>query len=260
MCCIHHNREVSLPDVLRILTVNTHKGFSSFNRRFVLPELRDAIRQTDADLVFLQEVLGEHSRWAEKHMERWPTVPQYEFLADSIWKDFAYGRNAIYSGGHHGNALLSKYPLTTWRNIDISLNGIEKRGLLCAEIDHAVTGATVHLICTHLSLRERHRQIQLDKLCELVNSLPKDEAVVVAGDFNDWRLQIQEKIYEKAGLTEVFTQIHGAPAKTFPSIFPVLRLDRIYVRGAEAHHPIVLPKKPWDHLSDHKPIMASINL
>ena len=43
---------------LRVLTVNTHKGFTALNRRFILPELREAVRSTSADLVFLQEVVG----------------------------------------------------------------------------------------------------------------------------------------------------------------------------------------------------------
>jgi len=51
---------------MKVLTVNTHKGFTAFNRRFILPELREAVRSTGADLVFLQEVLGEH----EKHASR----------------------------------------------------------------------------------------------------------------------------------------------------------------------------------------------
>ena len=38
---------------LRILTVNIHKGFSLGNRHFVLHRLRDAIRSTHADVVFL---------------------------------------------------------------------------------------------------------------------------------------------------------------------------------------------------------------
>ena len=45
---------------LRVLTVNTHKGFTALNRRFILPELREAVRSTSADLVFLQEVVCEH--------------------------------------------------------------------------------------------------------------------------------------------------------------------------------------------------------
>ena len=40
---------------INVLTVNMHMGFSLLNRRFVLPELREAIRGVSADMVFLQE-------------------------------------------------------------------------------------------------------------------------------------------------------------------------------------------------------------
>ena len=29
---------------IKVMTVNAHKGFTSFNRRFILPELRNAVR------------------------------------------------------------------------------------------------------------------------------------------------------------------------------------------------------------------------
>lgn len=35
-----------------VLTVNTHKGFTALNRRFILPELREAVRSVSADVVF----------------------------------------------------------------------------------------------------------------------------------------------------------------------------------------------------------------
>ena len=51
---------------LKVLTVNTHKGFTALNRRFILHELRDAVRILSADLVFLQEVLGEHQTLSKR--------------------------------------------------------------------------------------------------------------------------------------------------------------------------------------------------
>ncbi len=78
----------------KLLTLNTHKGFTSFNRKFVLHELREAVRSVSADIVFLQEVLGSHARHSARHAN-WPKVSHYEFLADSLWRDFAYGRNAV---------------------------------------------------------------------------------------------------------------------------------------------------------------------
>ena len=77
---------------LPIATYNIHKGFSQFNRRMVVHELRDRLRALDADIVFLQEVQGLHERHAEAH-EDWPDEPQHEFLAEDVWEDHAYGRN-----------------------------------------------------------------------------------------------------------------------------------------------------------------------
>ena len=53
---------------------------------------------------------------------------------------------------------------------------------------------------------------------------------------------------------------NGERRKTFPARFPVLSLDRIYVRNAGVHAPVVLPRKPWSHLSDHAPLVAEIQL
>ncbi|MGH8395924.1 MAG: endonuclease/exonuclease/phosphatase family protein, partial [Pseudomonas sp.] len=171
----------------KVFTLNTHKGFTPFNRRFVLPELREAVRGIHADVVFLQEVLGSHTSHAERH-DNWPDVPHYEFLADTIWTDFAYGRNAVYTEGHHGNAVLSKYPILSWHNRDVSINGPEQRGLLHCVLKSPLDGVVIHTICAHLSLTEGHRQQQYRRLCEFIAEVvPPTAPLIVAGDFNDWR-------------------------------------------------------------------------
>src|SRR5690625_7289303 len=95
-------------------------------------------------------------------------------------------------------------------------------------------------------------------LCDLVNSIPEHEPVVVAGDFNDWRCKSHEVLLRKAGLSEVFTSIYGAPPRSFPAALPLLRLDRIFVRSAQFHAALVLPNKPWSRLSDHEPLKAVV--
>src|SRR4051812_17527095 len=102
-----------MTDTLRVATYNIHKGLSFFNRRMVIHELRDHLRALNADVVFLQEVRGDHMRRARR-FDNWPDQSQCEFLADSIWTDFAYGKNAIYDAGHHGNAILSRFPIFRW--------------------------------------------------------------------------------------------------------------------------------------------------
>ena len=112
---------------LNVLTINTHKGFTAFNRRFILPELREAVRSVSADIVCLQEVMGAHEIHP-LHIENWPDTTHYEFLADTMWSDYAYGRNAVYPEGHHGNAVLSRFPIEHYQNLDVSVGNSEKRG------------------------------------------------------------------------------------------------------------------------------------
>lgn len=245
---------------LRVLTVNTHKGFSFFNRKFILHELREAVRGVGADIVFLQEVLGTHALHSARHAN-WPEAPHYEFLADTIWRDFAYGRNAVYPSGHHGNAVLSKFPIERYENHDVSVSGPEKRGLLHCVLHMPGRERRLHAICVHLGLQESHRRKQLELLLKIVDTaVPRDAPLLIAGDFNDWRVRAHSVLQRCAGLREVFVQAHGHAAKTFPARFPMLRLDRIYVRNAHVHKPLLLPHKPWSHLSDHAPLAAEITL
>ncbi|WET42813.1 endonuclease/exonuclease/phosphatase family protein [Citrobacter enshiensis] len=242
-----------------VLTINTHKGFTAFNQRFILPQLRDAVRTVSADIVCLQEVMGAHNVHSV-HIANWPDAPHYEFLADTLWRDFAYGRNAVYPEGHHGNAVLSRYPIEHYENRDISVGNSEKRGVLYCRIMPPQLSRPIHVMCVHLGLRETHRQKQLNMLADWVNSLPVGEPVIVAGDFNDWRQHANRPLKTRAGLEEIFTRAHGRPARTFPVRLPLLRLDRIYVKNANASAPMALPLHHWRHLSDHAPLSAEIHL
>ena len=243
-----------------VLTVNAHMGFTLFNRRFILHELREAVRAVSADIVCLQEVLGSHQLHAERHAGRWPDVPQYEFLADTMWSEFAYGQNAAYPHGHHGNALLSKFPILRQENRDVSTAGQEERGVLHCVLD--VPGAgEVHAMCTHFGLRERCREQQFDLLCGIIErEIPADAPLVVAGDFNDWRGRGDARLRRCAGVREVFVERTGALAKTFPARLPMLALDRIYVRHLDLVRPQVLSMRPWSHLSDHAALAAELRL
>jgi endonuclease/exonuclease/phosphatase family metal-dependent hydrolase len=245
---------------LRVLSYNIHKGFTMGNRGFVLRSIRDAIRDIHADLVFLQEVLGQHEEH-EKKIVDWPTQPQFEFLADELWPHFAYGKNAVYTSGHHGNAILSKYPFSFWENIDISTNRLERRGLLHGVIEIPHRKKPLHAICVHLGLLETERMSQIRSLSERIDSLvPHDEPLVIAGDFNDWRCNVTGPLREQVEVTEIFQDMNGAHARTFPSWMPALRLDRIYFRSLQPKAARTLNEKPWSSLSDHVALYAEFGI
>jgi endonuclease/exonuclease/phosphatase family metal-dependent hydrolase len=245
---------------LKVLSYNIHKGFTTGNRKFVLKKIREALHLIHPDLVFLQEVLGHHDVHSRK-VQDWPTQPQFEYLADELWPHFAYGKNAIYTAGHHGNAILSKYPFHFYENIDISTNVLERRGLLHGIIDVPGRKKPLHAICVHLGLLEAERMQQVLKLCSRIEShVPHDEPLIIGGDFNDWRGKVSSPLERNLDVSEAFRSIHGVHARTFPSWLPALRLDRIYYRGLSAQSASCLNERPWSELSDHAALVADLNL
>ena len=206
---------------LRIATFNIHKGVTSFNARLVLHEQRDLIRNMQADIVFLQEVRGAYQHH-EKRFSRWPDEAQHEFLADEIWQDYAYGKNAVYPAGHHGNALLSKYPIVRWENVDISAHSIEQRGMLHCEIEIPGWERNLHCICVHLGLFARWRRSQLAALREhIVGLMPPQAPLIIAGTATATR---QGRCWPRACTAWVRAgQVKSA--RSFPSVLPMFRLD-----------------------------------
>jgi endonuclease/exonuclease/phosphatase family metal-dependent hydrolase len=233
-----------------------HKGFCFYSRQYVLHELRQAIRDINADIVFLQEVMGVHP----ERVNGPDFGAQFEFLADSIWPHFAYGKNAVYSEGHHGNAILSKFPFKEFENINISTNPLEKRGLLHANID-LNDSINIHLVCLHLDLLARGRRQQLSSLIERVRGrIDGRSPLIVAGDFNDWQQQASDTLFGELGMEEAGVVIHGEHPKTFPSWKPFLALDRVYTRGIHIWNHDVLYGVPWRRMSDHAAVVVDIEI
>jgi endonuclease/exonuclease/phosphatase family metal-dependent hydrolase len=181
-------------------------------------------------------------------------------LADEVWTQFAYGRNAVAGSGHQGNALLSKYPILEWQNVDVSITGVEPRGMLHCLLDVPGGSQPLHAVCVHFGLRESHRRHQLQRLLDMIsNDIPADAPLVVAGDFNDWRERAHSRLLADPSLNEIHASAHGRPARTFPAWLPLLRLDRIYVRNLR-HRPLTMPRRPWSALSDHAPLAGEVRL
>ncbi|MES2296210.1 MAG: endonuclease/exonuclease/phosphatase family protein [Pseudomonadota bacterium] len=267
---------------LRVATYNIHKGVSAIRGVPRVHALKRAIALFDANVVFLQEVQGRHDRHlAEFGQEsrghlHWPDQEQHKFFAGDSHHS-AYGMNAVYDHGHHGNALLSTFPIADTRNHDVSDHQFEQRGILHCVIE--TPRCPVHCYVVHLGLFEGGRARQADALIEAVTaSAPNGEPVIIAGDFNDWRDVLSEKLRRALGVFEVFDELGSGsrlgdrlrslagreqklvPARTFPAALPWFRLDRIYVRGFTAESAQVLHGSEWATLSDHAPIVATLSL
>ena len=243
--------------MLRVVTLNIHKGLSQFNRRVVIHGLRDGLRMLQPDLVFLQEVQGQNHRHA-RHFDAWPGESQHAFLAGEEL-EHVYGRNRVHQYGHYGNAILSRFPILSSENEDVSDHRFERRGLLHTVLKVPGWKRNLHCICVHLSLHERGRRRQLDAIAARLEEFSKGGApIIVAGDFNDWRQRATTILEQRLGMTEVSVAAGGRHQRTYPSLLPLLRLDRIYVRGFEVLRSQVHRGAPWSLLSDHLALSAEL--
>ena len=246
------------PAPISIATYNIHKGFSQFNRRMMVHELREELRALAPDILFLQEVQGEHRHHEVRHAD-WPAAPQHEFLAEDVWHEAAYGRNVVYEHGHHGNAVLSRFPIVKTQNQDVTHHHFERRGLLHCLIAVPAWERPLHCVCVHLSLFGHSRRRQLDLLARRLEELvPRDAPLIIAGDFNDWSNRANGLLAERLGLHEAFAAGGGKPTRSFPAALPLFRLDRIYVRGFQVAEARVHAGRPWSRISDHALLSARL--
>ena len=149
-----------------------------------------------------------------------------------------------------GNVLLTRHPIRALRRLDLSHRRREPRGALAVTID--VRGRELHVLATHLGLHLGERRFQIKRILDFLAE-QGSEFVVILGDFNDW---LPGRSVVRA-LDEVFGQL-GSP-RSFPGAWPLLALDRIWVRPARA----LLTLQAYDtpaarQASDHLPVVAEL--
>ena len=134
--------------------------------------------------------------------------------------------------------------MQTKNNLDLSLHQLEKRGLLHTQIQ--LGDKIVHLYCTHLNLTHRHRRKQVQEIIRYIKETSHaDDPIILCGDFNDWNKKLSYYLESEIGLTESFKTLTGTYANSYPAIFPVMPLDRIYSRGFEVVHSKPLLHRHW---------------
>ncbi|TDY39063.1 endonuclease/exonuclease/phosphatase family metal-dependent hydrolase [Paraburkholderia rhizosphaerae] len=226
--------------VLRIATYNIHGAIGS-DRVYAPRRIADVIAELDADIVALQEVpLGGHDA---------PDV--LPILRDATDMLAISGPTLDTPERRYGNAVLTRLPVRAARTLNLSFGKREARGAL--DVDIASAGGMLRIVATHLGLSARERRTQIASLIAAFDTpaLP----VILLGDINEWF------VWGHA-LRALVTHFKAAPApRTFPSIWPVLSLDRIWMHPVERlvdirAHRSALARRASDHL----PLVAHIQV
>jgi endonuclease/exonuclease/phosphatase family metal-dependent hydrolase len=225
---------------MRVATYNIHSAVG-IDRRFRPQRIGEVIGELDADVVALQEVLSPVQGF-----------DVHAHLREATGFHLVTMATMQLAGGTFGNAVLSRWPIVELAEHGLSVGKREPRGAIDATIGR--DAREVRVLATHLGLRAAERSAQLARLIDLVRAVP-DVPTVLTGDFNATRGHAREIRAHAKHLGK-----HD-PLATYPSIAPVLPLDRIFaLHGAEIVDIAVHRSRKARIASDHLPLVATIEL
>lgn len=244
---------------LRFLTYNVHKCIGGLDRRYDPERVRETIAHYAPDIVLLQEV--DHGAKRSRGHRQVDLLGDLLSMRHRTW----FPNVRVRGGGEYGNAILSRFPLTHTRNIDLTVGWKKKRSVLHARyrvrLPRRKGGKqtrTFHVFNMHLGLSGPERKLQLQKFLqtEPFRRLDHRTPVLVAGDFNDVWGTLGKKLLEPAGFRGFRT-----PPRTFPAYAPVRALDSVYVRGDVELNKLMCSRLAVaKSASDHLPLIADVEV
>jgi endonuclease/exonuclease/phosphatase family metal-dependent hydrolase len=220
------------------MTWNIHGGVGT-DGLFALDRIIDVISRHDPDVVALQEVDSRRCKAGERS--------PFDLLQEAVGEHGVEAKSIITADGDYGQMVMSRWPLLGTEIHDLTHPDREPRRAIETEVCRS--GGNFRLVAAHfgLSLAERHTQAR--RLVEIARRHPK--MTVMLGDFNDW--------FWPGSLRHAFKRELPARTRhaTFPSRFPVFRLDRIFCWPSHTIMRSFVDRQACI-ASDHLPVIADI--
>jgi endonuclease/exonuclease/phosphatase family metal-dependent hydrolase len=233
---------------VRIATYNVHRC-RGMDRRTIPSRIADVIREMDADIVALQEVIG--------------AGPSGSGQAEEIGAALGMGwvmHSVRHLRGHQfGNVVLSRFPVVHHGHYELTWRTCEERACQRADLDMG-NGAVLHVYNVHLGTAVLERRYQAARLAGFVHDHRIKGPKVILGDFNEWMKGLATKT-----LSALFESIdiaqHLKRRRTYPGLFPVLHLDHIYYEGDVTVRSMELVRTRKALIaSDHLPLVANFRI
>jgi endonuclease/exonuclease/phosphatase family metal-dependent hydrolase len=233
---------------VRIATYNIHRC-RGMDRRTAPQRIAEVLRDIDADVVALQEVIGAGPAGAGQAEEIGAAVGMGWVMAA-----VRHLRQHLF-----GNVILSRFPIVHHSQYDLSWRTCEPRACQRADLDLG-HGRVLHVYNVHLGTAVLERRYQAPRLASYVHDHRVHGPKVILGDFNEWMRGLATKTL--SGLFDsIDIQAHLKRRRTYPGIFPLLHLDHIYYEGDVLVRNVELPRNRKALIaSDHLPLVANLRI
>ena len=230
---------------LRCCTWNIHHGYDIIHN-YTMPFITSYIQQMDFDIIFLQEVNNTIFNINNEDI----TLTTY--LSQLLDMESIH---------YNGLTILSKFPLSNMQSKSyyVICNSFGNHILQC-DISLA-NNKKITCINTHLNSDiigyeqyEAIPKLGIDKIIEEHNR--NDTNLLIAGDFNSPRL-----FYLNSYFSNMFNQTDINNALTFPTIYPITNLDKVWCN--KKNDKIKINNINCDdsiYFSDHRPLLYELIL
>ena len=207
----------------RLVTYNIHKCIGGVDRKYGVERVIETLSHYAPDIALLQEV--------DDGVPRSRHHRQIDVIGDGLGLNHrAFQGNVSLRIGQYGNAILSRFPLSDIRDIELTVPLKKRRRAIAARCTLRTEhhSRTLLVINMHLGLAGFERTIQLRRIlaCDLLKHIHPSTGVIAAGDFNDVWGKLGKRLLEPIGFIPA-----SGPLKTFPAFRPIRALDRVYFRG-----------------------------
>ncbi len=219
------------------------------DRRVRPRRIAEVLKEIDADVVALQEVVGMDEAEREHN--------QVHAIAEELGMDFRIGENRRLRGAAYGNAVLSRLPIAAEHNHDLTWRLYEPRG--CLEVSIDAPGAVLQIFNVHLGTSFFERRYQAHRLLEVIAGESNPSPRIILGDFNEWTRGLTTRLLSRH-LNSAEPEQRLGRARTYPGVFPLLHLDHVYynsflkLKSISAHRSRLALAA-----SDHLPIVAEFS-
>lgn len=243
-----------MPDstaTLRVVTYNIRSCLGTDGRR--LPErVAQAIATLEPDIVALQEV--------DVNRPRSGCLDQAHRIAHSLSMAWVFHPSFEVAEEQYGNAVLSRLPMRLIKAGPLpGARRLEPRGVLWVAVDWR--GRELQVFNTHFGLSPAERQVQLKALLgpDWLKAPACLGPVILCGDFNAHAASgLCRRL--RAHLTDAAAAARQRHLRgTFPSRFPLVRLDHIFV---SPHFKVIRAEVALAAIcrtaSDHLPLLVEL--